>query len=126
MILFKMELTLKTNMIKRYNICTSRTYNSNGEEKKSWTTIGSLIQFPATNDKPEGFKIELAMFPTTTFNVFAQKSSTGHDEPQNVIDSDTGNKISPKRQTSGKDSQPKVVDAIEYPTEEINPDDIPF
>ena len=60
--------------MKRFNIVTRRTYKKkNGEEKTQWSTIGSLVQFPASGDKSEGYAIELSMFPDTKFYVFEQK-----------------------------------------------------
>lgn len=56
--------------MKRYNISVPRKYTQNGEEKTAWNHVGKLIQFPATADKPEGFILELAMFPDTKFGVF--------------------------------------------------------
>jgi len=71
--------------MKRFNICTARTYEKNGETKKAWRTVGQLIQWPAKEDKPESFSIELHMFPETRFSVFEerdrdQKPSEGGDD----------------------------------------------
>lgn len=120
-------------MIKRYNIVTSRTYVKNGEEKKAWLQVGSLVKFDATQEMPEGFKIELNMFPLTTFHVFEQKdrdapqSSRTDAEPTHDVDADTGEirRAMPPKQEK---LPPKAggPDSIDYPTETINPDDIPF
>jgi hypothetical protein len=59
--------------MKRYNICTARTYEKNGETKKAWRTVGQLIQWPPKDDKPESFSIELHMFPETRFSVFEER-----------------------------------------------------
>lgn len=58
----------------RYNITVPRKYEKNGEEKTAWSTVGTLVHFPAQDDKPDGFIIELGMFPTTTFKVFPQEN----------------------------------------------------
>ena len=60
-------------MIKRYNVVTKKTYTSKGEEKSSWNNVGTLVHFPATDEKEEGFKLELSMFPATQFYVFEAK-----------------------------------------------------
>ena len=54
--------------MKRYNICTSRTYTKNGEEKKQWSTVGTLVELDNG-----GRIVDLFMFPHTTFSVFEQK-----------------------------------------------------
>jgi hypothetical protein len=72
--------------MKRYNICTSRTYkDKNGEDKKAWRTVGQLIKWPATEDKPESMSIELHMFPETRFSVFEERD---RDERQGGSSSD--------------------------------------
>jgi len=59
--------------MQRYNITTQRVYTQNGEEKKSYPRAGTLVKFEATADKPEGFILELNMFPNTKFYVFEEK-----------------------------------------------------
>jgi hypothetical protein len=59
--------------MKRYDIVIPKKYEKNGEEKTAWKNVGTLVRFDATNDKPEGFVLELNMFPDTTFKVFEQK-----------------------------------------------------
>jgi len=68
---------------RRYNICVPRKYESKGEEKTAWSTVGTLVQFPATNDKPEGFILELGMFPQTTFKVFPQEDKKKESNESN-------------------------------------------
>ena len=99
-------------MAKKYNITVPKKYMSNGEEKTQWNTVGTLVKFEAKqgndgNMLPEGYIIELSMFPNTTFKVFEQKS---RDEIQN----------------KPKQVQKVASTGIDYPEEEINPDDIPF
>lgn len=64
-------------MAKRYNITTSRNYTQNNEEKKAYPNVGSLVKFEATSEKPEGFILELNMFPGTKFYVFEEKPRDG-------------------------------------------------
>jgi hypothetical protein len=56
--------------MKRFNISVPKKYTKDGEEKTYWGNVGKLIYFPATDDKPAGFALELYMFPDTKFGVF--------------------------------------------------------
>lgn len=67
--------------MKRYNITVPRKYEKDGEEKTAWSTVGTLVHFPAREDKAEGFILELGMFPNTTFKVFEQKPRDGAKPP---------------------------------------------
>lgn len=66
--------------MQRFNVTTKRTYTKNGEEKAAWNTVGSLVHFPASGDKDEGFILELNMFPETKFFVFPHKDKTKDDD----------------------------------------------
>lgn len=79
--------------MKRYNISVPRKYTKDNVEKTSWSNVGKLIKFEATSDKPEGYVLELAMFPDTKFGVFEDKPreatatvSQDIEAPQEVID----------------------------------------
>ena len=63
--------------MRKYDICTKKVYEINGQEKKSWPRVGSLVYFPANGDKPEGYKLELNMYPGTPFFIFEQKPKDG-------------------------------------------------
>ena len=91
----------------RYNISVPRKYTQNNVEKTAWNNVGRLIKFEATQDKPESFILELAMFPDTKFGVFEDKPKT---PPTPVI----------------QKPAIRVSEGIEYPEEVINPGDIPF
>jgi len=56
--------------MKRYNVSVPRQYEKDGETKTAWNTVGKLVQFEATANKPEGFILELHMFPGTKFGIF--------------------------------------------------------
>jgi len=56
--------------IKKYNISVPKKYTKDGEEKTFWANVGKLIKFDATESKPEGYVLELHMFPDTKFGVF--------------------------------------------------------
>lgn len=62
--------------MKIYNITTPRKYEKNGEEKTAWNKVGKLVKFDATQTKPEGFILELSMFPDTKFVLFEQKDDS--------------------------------------------------
>ena len=60
--------------MRKYNVVTVRKYtDGQGNEKKQWNTIGSLVFFPANGNKPDGYKLELNMFPETKYFVFEMK-----------------------------------------------------
>lgn len=86
--------------MKRFDIVVPNKYTKNGEEKTAWKNVGTLVKFDATSAKPEGFLLELNMYPATTFKVFEQKEKTQTQESPSVLP--------------------------ENPSDEINPDDIPF
>lgn len=60
--------------MQKYNISVPRKYTAKtGEEKTAWGNVGKLTRFEATGEKPEGFIIELFMFPDTKFMCFEDK-----------------------------------------------------
>ena len=101
--------------MKRFNITTVGSYEKDGQEKKTFPQVGKLVQFEASNGKEEGFILELNMFPGTRFCVFPDTPKDTRAQPQ----------TSAPRASSPVQAAPPV-DTIEYPEEEINPDDIPF
>jgi len=56
--------------MQKYNVTVVKTYEKDGEEKKTYPQVGKLIKFPAKGDKEESFLLELHMFPETKFAVF--------------------------------------------------------
>ena len=75
--------------MKRYNILTKRTYEKNGQEKTAWLRVGTLTQFPATEQKEESFIMELNMFPHTRFFVLEQKEKEdkpAEDKPEPEVE----------------------------------------
>lgn len=69
-------------MIKQYVISIPKKYTKNGEEKTTWNNVGKMVKFEATTEKPEGFIIELHMFPNTTFKVFEDKKVEAVKSPK--------------------------------------------
>lgn len=59
--------------MKKYDIVRAKKYTKDGEEKTAWQNVGSLVKFDANGDKPEGYALELNMFPETKFMVFEKK-----------------------------------------------------
>lgn len=88
--------------MKRFDVVVPNKYTKNGEEKTAWKNVGTLVKFDATNDKPEGFLLELNMFPETTFKVFEQKEKTA----------------------TATTNSPSVLP--DYPADEIDESNIPF
>ena len=89
--------------MQKFNVSVPKKYMKDGVEKTQWNNVGKLIKFDATQDKPEGFVLELHMFPDTKFGVFEDK---------------------PREEK--KVSDPADIAKVEYPEEEVNADDIPF
>ena len=59
--------------MKKYRIVSKRVYEKDGTPRATWPQVGTLLQFPADQDRGEGFQIELNMFPDTKFFVFDDK-----------------------------------------------------
>lgn len=55
--------------MKLYNICTKKEYESNGQKKTIWLTVGSMRE----NDDGKKF-VSLNMWPNESFYVFDQKA----------------------------------------------------
>lgn len=57
--------------MKKYNVVVGKP-DRQDPEKLHWKNVGTLMYFEPTSEKPEpGFILELNMFPTTDFKVFA-------------------------------------------------------
>jgi hypothetical protein len=67
--------------MKRYNVSVPRNHEKDGETKTAWSNVGKLVHFEATGDKPEGFILELSMFPNTKFGVFEEKPRDAQPAP---------------------------------------------
>lgn len=114
-------------MIKRFNICTRKTYTDrSGVEKTQWLRVGNLTYFPAHQEKTEGYKLELYMFPALQLSIFEDKPK---ENGEGSIDYETGQHTRPRANKQLPAVVPKGSKVepgqIEYP-DEINPDDIPF
>lgn len=93
-------------MIKRFNIAVPKNYEKDGEEKTQWLNVGTLTHFPEKDDKKEGYRIELNMFPHLKLFVFPIK----------------------KRETSSADKAAEVQyeEMGGAESDKVDPQDIPF
>lgn len=74
--------------LKKYNIVIPKKYTQNGEEKTQWNNVGTLVRFAPTDEKPEGYIMELSMFPNVTFKVFEQKAKEDKVEKKAVANTE--------------------------------------
>jgi len=81
--------------MKKFTITTQTSYTKNGEEKKTYPQVGKMTYFPKTEDKKEGYILELNMFPNTKFYVF-------EDTPKDVVKDDETGEMVPKFTTEQK------------------------
>jgi hypothetical protein len=93
-----------------YNLTVPKKYTKNGEEKTIWNTVGKMLKFEATTEKPEGYIIELFMLPDLKISVFEQKSNKVPPQPQKP------------QETQNLNPQPISEGHPDY----VNPDNIPF
>lgn len=68
---------------KRYDVVVPKK-DPRDENKTWWKNVGSLVRFDATTERPEGFILELHMFPDTTFKVFEQKPNPAAPKSQQI------------------------------------------
>jgi hypothetical protein len=94
--------------MKRYDVVVPKK-DAHDPNKTYWKQVGTLVKFEATQEKPEGFILELHMFPDTTFKVFEQKPKVE----------------SPKAADEAWDAAIPSTPVQPTPAD-INSDDIPF
>jgi hypothetical protein len=61
--------------MERFTVVTKKVVKMQGKDKNQWNQVGTLVRFPASKDKPEGFALELSMFPDTRFYIFPADES---------------------------------------------------
>lgn len=67
--------------MKKYNVVVAKV-DPKDPEKKYWKNVGSMLYFEPTTEKPEpGFILELNMFPTTDFKIFAATEKKAETAP---------------------------------------------
>jgi hypothetical protein len=93
--------------VKRYNITNPKKYTSNNEEKTFWANVGTMTEFHKTDGTIS--RIIEMNDSNITFSVFEaeQKNNNGGGQQRQAA---------PAQATGG----------VEYPQEDINPEDIPF
>ena len=72
--------------MQRFNISVPKKYTKNGEEKTQWNRVGTLVKFDATENKPEGYILELSMFPETKFGVFKDEPKEKQESKVDTVD----------------------------------------
>lgn len=105
-------------MIKKYNITKPEKYTGkDGAEKTMWHQIGVLTEF----HKQDGSISRIIEIPAIGLkaNVF-EKTDRAEDKAQYPVD-----RPAPEQRTAAAPKR-QEMDTIEYPEEEINPEDIPF
>lgn len=101
----------------KYNISKPEKYTKDGVEKTFWANVGTMTEF----QKPDGNVSRIIEIPAIGLkaSVFLQEAK----EESRVAPA------APARTAPAK-AKPLVADekleTIEYPEEDINPDDIPF
>jgi len=91
-------------MVKKYNLSKPEKYIKDGVEKTYWANVGTMTEF----QKQDGSVSRIIEIPAIGLkaNVFEQTANPAYQAPVKTYT--------------------KPEDPLEYPEEEINPDDIPF
>ena len=100
-------------MIKKYNLSKPEKYMSNGVEKTFWANVGTMTEF----EKQDGSVSRIVEIPA-----IGLKASVFLQEPRE----NAPQRPQPHPVATRPVSTPKENLDIEYPSEDINPDDIPF
>lgn len=100
-------------MIKKYNVSRPEKYQKDGQEKTFWNNVGKMTEFT----KDDGSISRMLEIPAIGLKaqIFPVQEQT--NLPRGSYSQTP--KVAPKQVSA-------EVDTIEYPTEEINPSDIPF
>lgn len=105
--------------MKIFDVTVPKKYIKNGAEKTSWSNVGKLIKFDALGEKPEGFILELNMFPDVKFGVFEQK-------PRNDQNYGVGSQNSNSYGSAPQNSPSESTQAQETVVVDENGEIIPF
>lgn len=138
--------------VANFSIVTSRTYVNDSGGKVETPEFHNIVAFGTTaelaakwlvkgqlagvegriqtrswdKDGSKQYRTEIVA-QSVQFGPKALKTGQGDErEPVPVVDAETGSVRPATPRATAKETPPKVVGGIEYPTEEINPDDIPF
>lgn len=101
-------------MIKKYNVTIPQKYLSGGVEKTYWANCGTMTEFI----KEDGSISRILEIPAIGMkaNIFPIEPKTPPANYQSV----------PPQTATDTYAPVQTEPVIEYPTAEINPDDIPF
>lgn len=96
--------------MKKYNISKPEKYMKDGVEKTFWANVGTMTEF----EKQDGSVSRIIEIPAIGLkaNIFEMGDRDQKERPAPA-------KKAPPKNNDG-------VETIEYPAEEINPEDIPF
>jgi hypothetical protein len=100
-------------MIKKYNLSKPEKYMSNGVEKTFWANVGTMTEF----EKQDGSVSRIVEIPA-----IGLKASVFLQEPKE----NAPQRPQPRTVATKPTPTPKENLDIEYPEEDINPEDIPF
>jgi hypothetical protein len=101
--------------VEKFNMVLAKPYTANGEEKTFWANVGRVTLFHKNDGSVSGIveenhsKEQFQLFPVQDRQDAPAQSGGQYNQPY--------------KQPQGQPAQPGEV---EYPTEDINPDDIPF
>ena len=99
-------------MIKKYNLSKPEKYMSNGVEKTFWANVGTMTEF----EKQDGSVSRIVEIPAIGLKASVFLQEPKQNAPQR-----------PQAQPETIKAQaPVPLNGVEYPDEDINPDDIPF
>lgn len=110
------------------------TFGTTAELASKWLVKGQLAGVEGRlqtrswdrEDGSKAYRTEIVA-QSVQFGPKALKTGQGDEKTgEAVVDAETGAVRTATPRTTAKETPPKVVGGIEYPTEEINPDDIPF
>jgi len=99
--------------VKRFNITNPKKYTSGNEEKTFWANVGTMTEF----HKEDGSISRIIEMndSNVTFSVFEQEQKDNNNGG--------GQQSRPAAPAAQNNSASVLPD---YPSEDINPDDIPF
>lgn len=87
-------------------------HGADGKPIKNWKSVGNLIVFKHTDGRPDGYKVELHMIPTSP--------------TVQIVVTDPDKAKAAKPTTTVTATAPAQSTGVAYPKDEISPDDIPF
>jgi hypothetical protein len=97
--------------IKKFNISKPKKYMKGNEEKTQWNNIGTITEF----HKDDGSVNRIIEIPSIGLEASIFPFTENRDRATNT----TGEAKKPAERSD-------TAVEVEYPAEEINPDDIPF